>query len=71
MYKVHTSPSAEKQLKILPKREQSKKIKRIAKLADNPRPTGVKKLQGMTALYRVRQGDWRIVYTVEENKLVV
>ena len=71
MYKVEISPSAEKQIKSLPKREQTKIIKRAYKLVDDPRPPGVKKLKGVNSLYRIRQGDWRIVYTVEDKRLVV
>ena len=71
MYKINVSPAAEKQLKSLPKREQSKIVKRIAKLADDPRPAGVKRLQGITGLYRLRQGNWRIVYTIEDRRLIV
>ena len=71
MYSVEISPAAEKQIKSLPKREQTKIIKRAYKLADNPRPSGVKKLKGVSSLYRLRQGNWRIVYTIEDEKLVV
>lgn len=71
MYSVEISPSAERQIKALPKQEQARIIKRIAKLADDPLPSGVKKLKGMDSLYRVRQGDWRIIYTIENEQLSV
>ena len=71
MYSVKISSAAEKQIKSLPKREQTKIIKRAYKLAENPRPTGVKKLKGVNSLYRIRQGDWRIVYTIEDKRLLV
>ncbi|MFT4554261.1 MAG: mRNA interferase RelE/StbE [Chlamydiales bacterium] len=71
MYNVNISPAAEKQIKALPKREQTKIIKRVYKLADNPLPQGVKKLKGVDSLYRIRQGDWRIVYTIEDKKLSI
>lgn len=71
MFSVEISPSAEKQIKALPKKEQSKVIKRIFKLAEEPIPSGSKKLKGVESLYRVRQGNWRIVYTVENKKLSV
>ena len=71
MYSVEISPAAEKQIKALPKREQTKIIKRAYKLADNPLPPGVKKLIGVDSLYRIRQGDQRIVYTIENKKLSI
>lgn len=71
MYSVEISPVAEKQIKALPKKEQIRVIKRIFKLADDPIPPNSKKLKGVESLYRVRQGDWRIVYTVENQKLSV
>ena len=57
MYNVEISPSAEKQIKALPKKEQTKIIKRVYKLSDNPLPSEVKKLKGVDSLYRIRQGD--------------
>ena len=71
MYSVEISPAAEKQIKALPKREQTKIIKRAYKLADNPLPPVVKKLKGVDSLYRIRQGDQRIVYTIENKKLSI
>lgn len=71
MYSVEISPAAEKQIKKITKEEQAKVIERAYKLVDDPRPSGVKKLKGVSSLYRVRQGSWRIVYTVEDEKLTV
>lgn len=53
-------------------RDLLKRIDRkIQELAHNPRPEGSKKLAGHDNLYRVRVGDWRISYAVEEDKLLV
>lgn len=43
----------------------------IRSLADDPRPPGCKKLAGHADLYRVRVGDWRISYAVEDDRLIV
>ena len=43
----------------------------IRSLANDPRPAGVKKLTGYDNLYRVRVGDWRIIYAIEEDRLIV
>ena len=40
-------------------------------LTSEPRPTGVKKLVGYENLFRVRVGDWRIIYAIQDNKLIV
>jgi mRNA interferase RelE/StbE len=37
----------------------------------NPRPPGVKKLSAITATYRIRQGDYRIIYEIEDDVLLV
>ena len=43
----------------------------IRMLADDPRPVGCTKLSGHENLYRIRIGDWRIIYAIEDNKLIV
>ena len=40
-------------------------------LAHDPRPPGTKKLEGMADTWRIRAGDYRIIYTVEDDRLVV
>ncbi len=43
----------------------------ISGLASEPRPVGVKKLAGYANLFRIRVGDWRIIYAIEDDKLIV
>ena len=43
----------------------------IEALAEEPYPRGVKKLRGHPGLWRIRVGDWRVVYTVEDDRLLV
>ncbi len=43
----------------------------IRGLANEPRPLGVKKLTGYENLFRIRVGDWRIIYAIEDDKLIV
>lgn len=57
-------------LKLSPPHDHQVK-KLIDGLSDEPRPHGVKKLSGTTDGYRVRAGDYRILYTIEERKKVV
>ncbi|MEE8125556.1 MAG: type II toxin-antitoxin system RelE/ParE family toxin [Nitrospirales bacterium] len=70
-YTVHIAPAAERQLKILPKPTQSQISKRLLKLEVNPRPSGVKKLEGEKDLYRLRVGDFRVIYTIRDRELIV
>ena len=43
----------------------------ILALAENPRPRGSQKLPGAGDFYRIRVGDWRIIYAIEDDRLVV
>ena len=45
--------------------------RKLEELEDNPRPMGVEKLSGREDLYRVRVGNWRIVYAIQDQELIV
>ncbi|MFQ5466654.1 MAG: type II toxin-antitoxin system RelE/ParE family toxin [Kiloniellaceae bacterium] len=68
---VEFTPRARRDLTALPQRERRRVDRRIQALAENPRPRGVKKLHEGEGLYRVRAGDYRILYRVESRALVV
>ncbi len=70
-YKVVISKSAEKEIAKLPVKEILKIREVILDLADNPRPSGVKKLEGFNDLYRIRKGNYRIIYDIEDDILTV
>lgn len=70
-YSILLAPPAERQLKALAEPAQKRIVKRLRTLKDNPRPQGVKKLTGEEDLYRIREGDYRIVYTIQDKKLIV
>lgn len=71
-YKVDFSRAAEDQLESIPKSDVKKIIKRAEKLGSDPFPPGHEHLKGAAiSIYRVRQGDYRILYTVHEEKLLV
>ncbi len=70
-YKIEFENRIEKQLTEIPRNDVKKLIKRIEKLADTPFPAGHEKLQGTENLYRIRQGDYRVLYSVFEDRLVV
>ncbi len=71
-YTVNFSKPAEKQLESIPKSEVKKIIKRAERLASEPFPKGCEKLKGSDFdIYRVRQGDYRILYRVFEERLFI
>jgi mRNA interferase RelE/StbE len=70
-YEILWKRSAVKELKQLPK-ETIKKIHSIVTgLSDNPLPEGVRKLVGSEHTFRIRSGDYRIVYSIRSEKLTV
>ena len=70
-YSIRIKKSARKELEsIATKADRLRIIKRIQSLADNPRPMGSLKLSGF-GRYRIRQGNYRIVYSIQDAKLVV
>ena len=69
-YKIFFKKSVEKDFKAILKNELRKIIKRIEGLADDPRAQGGEKLTGQER-YRIRQGRYRIVYSIHDNELTV
>jgi len=70
-YSLRIKKSARKELEaIATKADRRRIIKRIESLADNPRPPGALKLSGLER-YRIRQGRYRILYTIEDAVLIV
>ncbi len=70
-YTINFAPSAAKELKKLDRPVLLRLKEAIDSLADNPRPNGVKKLSGEDDLWRIRVGDYRIVYTIEDDIVLV
>lgn len=71
-YNVEISKVARKQIKNLPKKYQILLVKLFETLKLSPRPNRVKKLSGTkNALYRVRLGDYRVIYSIDDSVLVV
>lgn len=66
-YKVFIKRSAEKELRALPRVDLSRVARRIVALAADPRPAGCEKLS-VDERYRVRQGDYRIVYSIDDGE---
>ena len=69
-YKVFFKKSVEKDFEAIPKKDLKKIINRIGGLAEDPRPPGCEKLTGQEK-YRLRQGSYRILYSIQTNELTV
>jgi mRNA interferase RelE/StbE len=69
-YKILVKPSAVKEIENIPKKDRLRIIKRINSLAEDPLPAGCEKLSGQE-LYRVRQGKYRIVYSISDFELII
>ena len=70
-YSVLLAPAAEREFRSFAPAIQKRLVKRMKSLQNDPRPSGVKKLTGEDNLYRIREGDYRIIYTVQDKELIV
>jgi mRNA interferase RelE/StbE len=69
-YDLFIRQSVSKDTKNIPSKDLKKILQKLELLRDDPRPPGSVKLSGME-YYRVRQGDYRIIYEIEDNRLIV
>jgi mRNA interferase RelE/StbE len=70
-YRVEVAPAAVRQLRKLDPTARRRVQAAIELLAEEPRPSGAKKLAGGEGEWRVRTGDYRIVYEISDNVLLV
>ncbi len=70
-YTIELTPKAARQFRKLPAHSRKRLARHIDALAENPRPSGAKKLAGAGHLYRIRVGDHRLVYKVRNDALLV
>jgi mRNA interferase RelE/StbE len=70
-YKIIFTTAAKKDLDGIPKSDISKIVKRTEKLALDPFPNGYESVKGSENTYRIRQGDYRILYTLFEKTLII
>ena len=70
-YRIEFAKPASKQFKAIPPQEQQRLKPKIDALANEPRPSGMVKLAGEDGLYRIRVGNYRIIYTIEDDRLLV
>ena len=70
-YSLEIKPSAQKELDALADDLFTRIDRKILALANNPRPAGCKKLKGYKDQWRIRVGDWRVVYIISDATRVV
>jgi mRNA interferase RelE/StbE len=70
-YQVFFKPSVDRQLHKLPTDVQRRIVRAVGELAFDPRPVGVVKLAGVENLWRIRIGDYRVVYEIHDAQLIV
>jgi mRNA interferase RelE/StbE len=70
-YRVILTPRAEKQIAKLQTADQRRILTRLETLSDNPRPSGSVKLAGTDDGWRIRVGNFRILYEISDRELIV
>ena len=69
-YKLLIKPSAGTELEVIPTKDRSRLVSKIQGLSVNPRLAGAERLSG-DQKYRVRQGDYRVVYWIDDANSIV
>lgn len=69
-YNVLYTEAFYRSLKPIPKKDVARILKKTKGLANDPRPAGSQKLSGQER-YRIRHGDYRIIYSIEDDRLIV
>jgi mRNA interferase RelE/StbE len=70
-YAVEVKPSARKELEALPDNVLARVVLKVEFLGDTPRPQGCKKLKGYKDQWRIRIGDWRVLYIIDDTLKLV
>ncbi|MBI2346912.1 MAG: type II toxin-antitoxin system RelE/ParE family toxin [Deltaproteobacteria bacterium] len=70
-YELRIARSAEKEFAAIPTKDRDRFTMKISQLVHQPRPHGVEKLAGTHGYYRIRQGDWRVVYQIDDAQGLV
>ena len=70
-YSVLIKPQAKKSLFTLPDKEIKRIIKIIDSLQINPRPVRCLKLESYESVYRIRSGNYQIIYSIDDNNLII
>ena len=70
-YEIVFARSARKDLQALSHVMAERILEKVEALITNPRPSGCKKLRGHSSLWRIRVGEYRVIYTIDDDNLVI
>lgn len=70
-YRIIIPKLVQKQLNNLPQKERERILEAIKNLVNIPRPNGVKKLKGYEQNYRIRVGNYRVIYQIKDQEMIV
>jgi mRNA interferase RelE/StbE len=70
-YEIEVSSTAERQLRKLSRPDRLRILRAILALGNDPRPNGCRKLSGFDDVFRIRVGRFRVLYTIEDRRLVI
>ena len=70
-YEIVLARSARKELQALSHTVAERILEKVELLASNPRPSGCQKLRGHSSLWRIRVGEYRVIYSIDNDKRVV
>jgi mRNA interferase RelE/StbE len=70
-YKIEVSATAERQLKKIRREDTIRILRSISLLADEPRPSGCRKLSGYDDIYRIRIGHYRVIYEIDGKRIII
>ena len=71
MYEIHMRRQAQRALNRLGRKDAEAVMERLDVLKNTPRPKGVDKIKSTEGMWRVRQGDYRIVYSIDDNQKII
>jgi len=71
LYKIQWKSSAKKEFKKIDKTEIKKIFLSIENLSNDPFPTNYKKLLGTESIYRIKVGNYRVIYSIEKDELII
>ena len=70
-YRIEIAATAEKQLKKIRREDEVRILRSISLLASEPRPGGCRKMSGYDDIYRIRVGNYRVIYEIDGKRIVV
>jgi mRNA interferase RelE/StbE len=71
LHQILIEKSAERDLKKLPSREFQRLVKQIKSLSGDPRPSGCRKITGSESDWRIRVGEYRIIYEIDDKQRII